>query len=162
MLRDRTPKLVNFALKWCKVKEAWLDHVYKNFIWLYVSNEERLVATRRVLGYKYPEDMKKKDKLFVFEDTIAWDSLTTEETESWKRVAKWVSWFQITVPAIENSYKISKKMGTDIVDIKRNIMLNYLYCYCPTKEDDKKTREKKGKYVNDLTDFLIDCFEQLT
>ena len=162
MLRDRTPKLVDFALRWCKVKEAWLDHVYKNFIWLYVSNKERLVATRRVLGYKYPEDMKKKDKLFVFEDTIAWDSLTEEETKSWKRVAKWVSWFQITVPAIENSYKISKKMGTDIVDIKRNIMLNYLYCYCPTKKDDKKTREKKGKYVNDLTDFLIDCFEQLT
>lgn len=161
MLRDRTPKLVSFALKWCKVKEAWLDHVYKNWIWIYVDNKERLEATRRVLGYKYPKDMKSKEKFFKFEDTIAWDSLTTEETESWKRVAEWVSWFCNTVPNIKEEYEISKNKGTDLTDIKRNIMLNYLYNYCPTKEDNEETRKKKNKYLNDLTDFLINCFENL-
>lgn len=161
MLRDRTPKLVNFALKWCKVKEAWLDHVYKNWIWIYVDNKERLEATRRVLGYKYPKDMKNKRRFFKFEDTIAWDSLTTEETESWKRVAKWVSWFCNTVPNIKEEYEISKNKGTDIVDIKRGIMLNYLYVYLPTKEDKQEVREKKSTYVNSLTDYLLDCFEKM-
>ena len=156
MLRDRTPKLVSFALKWCKVKEAWLDHVYKNWIWLYVSNKERLEATRRILGYT-----TNNKREFKFEDTIAWDSLSTEETSEWKNVAKWVSWFQCTVPNIENEYKISKTKGYDIVDIKRSIMLNYLYDYLPTKEDSEKTRKKKNVYVNSLTDFLIDCFEQM-
>ena len=162
MLRDRTPKLVNFALKWCKVKEAWLDHVYKNWIWIYVDNKERLEATRRVLGYKYPKDMKNKERFFNFEDTIAWESLTAEEKVSWKNVAKWVSWFCSTVPIIKDEYEISVNKGTDIVDIKRGIMLNHLYCYLPTKEDSEETRKEKNAYVNSLTDYLIDCFEKMT
>ena len=32
MLRDRCPKMVNYALKWRKAKEKWIDHVYSNFI----------------------------------------------------------------------------------------------------------------------------------
>lgn len=156
MLRDRTPKLVSFALKWCKVKEAWLDHVYKNWIWLYVSNKERLEATKRILGYT-----SNNKREFKFEDTIAWDSLSPDETSEWESVAKWVSWFQSTVPYIENEYNISKKKGVDIIDIKRSIMINHLYDYLPTKEDSEKTRKKKNLYVNTLTDYLIDCFEQM-
>lgn len=162
MLRDRTPKLVNFALKWCKVKEAWLDHVYKNWIWIYVDNKERLEATRRVLGYKNPKSNKNKDKFFKFEDTIAWDSLTPDEKTEWKRVAKWVSWFRSTVPIIKDEYDISVNKCTDIIDIKRGIMLNYLYDYLPTTEDSEETRKKKNAYVNSLTDYLIDCFEKMT
>ena len=114
MLRDRVPKFVSFALKYCKAKEAWLDHVYKNFIWVYVSKKERLAETRRVLGITNP-----KRPNFVFEDTIDWDNLDHEETAYWKNVGK----------------------------------------YFPTKEDDAKTRKKKNKFINELVDFLIDCFE---
>jgi hypothetical protein len=156
MLRDRCPKLVSLALKYCKVKEAWLDHVYKNFIWLYVSNKERLAATRRVLGY---HDDKPRE--FKFEDTILWDNLTPEEKEGWENVQSWVSWFQRVVPYIENEYEISKKSGTDMIDIKQGIMLNWLYEMCPTKEDDNETREKKNKEINNLVDLLINYFEEV-
>ena len=155
MLRDRVPKFVSFALKYCKAKEAWLDHVYKNFIWVYVSKKERLAETRRVLGITNP-----KRPNFVFEDTIDWDNLDQEEKAYWKNVASWVSWFTKTVPLIEDEYKISKLKTDDIVDLKRTIMLNWLSKYFPTKEDDAKTRKKKNKFINELVDFLIDCFEK--
>ena len=154
MLRDRTPKLVNFALKWCKAKETWLDHVYKNFIWIYASKKERLAETRRVLGLNkkpYPE--------FIFADTIDWGNLDRKETAYWKNVASWVSWFQKTVPLIEEEYKISKGKGAEIIDLKRIIMLNWLSKYFPTKEDSAEIRKKKNKFINDLINFLIDCFE---
>jgi len=154
MLRDRVPKFVSFSIKWCKAKEAWLDHVYKNFIWIYTSKKERLAQTRRVLGITDP-----RMKNFVFADTIDWDNLDHEETAYWKNVASWVSWFQKTVPCIEDEYKISKQGGADIIDLKRTIMLNWLSKYFPTKEDSAETRKKKNKYVNSLADYLIDCFE---
>ena len=98
-------------------------------------------------------------KNFVFADTIDWDNLDHEETAYWKNVASWVSWFQSTVPVIEDEYKISKQGGADIIDLKRTIMLNWLSKYFPTKEDNAETRKKKNKYVNSLADYLIDCFE---
>ena len=107
------------------------------------------------------KDMKSKKRFFKFEDTIAWDSLTSEETTEWKRVAEWVSWFCNTVPNIKEEYEISKNKGTDLTDIKRGIMLNYLYSYLPTTEDSKEVREKKSAYVNSLTDYLLNCFEQI-
>ena len=102
-------------------------------------------------------DLKKKK--FIFEDTIDWDNLDREETAYWKNIASWVSWFTKTVPLIEDEYKISKLKTDDIVDLKRTIMLNWLSKYFPTKEDDAKTRKKKNKFINELVDFLIDCFE---
>lgn len=151
MLRDRIPKVVDFALKWCKVKEAWLDHAYKNWIWIYQSKEERLKATKRLIG--------NKSNPFNFEDTIDWENLDQQEEARWKSVSKWVSWFQKEYSIVENEYSVSKKLGYDIVDIKRGIMLNYLYDWCPKKEDDTKTRKYKNKKINEFVDFLIDCFE---
>ena len=154
MLRDRVPKFVSFALKWCKAKEAWLDHVYKNFIWIYASKQERLAQTRRVLGYK-----TSLPREFIFADTIDWENLDQEQIVYWKNVASWVSWFQKTVPEIEEQYNTSKQKGADVVDLKRIIMLNWLSVYFPTKEDSAEVRKKKNKYINNLVDFLIDCFE---
>lgn len=152
MLRDRCPKVVNYALKWCKVKEAWLDHVYKNFIWVFSDKKLRLAMTYDLLGHN-------TKKMFVFEDTIDWNNLTKDEEIHWKKVCSWVSWFQKEYQFVENEYSISKKLGHDIIDIKRSIMLNYLYEWCPTAEDDAKTKKKKNKKLNEFVDFLIDCFE---
>ena len=168
MLRDRLPKLVDFGLKWVKAKEVWLDHVYKNFIWVYASKKERLAESRRVLGYK--EDGQPRE--FKFADTIDWGNLikddsielkdaTPEHVKYWENVVNSVSWFQKTVPLIEDEYKISKMKGADIIDLKRTIMLNWLSDLFPTTEDDAKERERKNAYVNKLADYLIDCFENL-
>lgn len=153
MLRDRTPKVVDFALKWCKCKEAWLEHVYKNYIWIYSSNEERNKVTRQLLG------LNKNPHVFNFADTIQKDNLSDEEKTYWEDVEKWVSWFQKQYAYIENAYCTSKTVGKDIVEIKLEIISTYLRSMCPTKEDDTETRNRKNDNVNRLTDFLIDCFE---
>ena len=121
---------------------------------MYVSKKERLAETRRVLGITDP-----RMRNFVFADTIDWENLDRDETAYWKNVASWVSWFQKTVPVIEDEYKISKQGGADIVDLKRTIMLNWLSMYFPKKEDNAETRKKKNKFINNLVDYLIDCFE---
>lgn len=167
MLRDRLPRYVSDALKWCKAKEAWLDHVYKNFIWLYKDNKERLAETRRVLGY---HDDTKLPREFKFEDTIDWKNLidaknvkqqdlTTDHAQYWLNVYRWVSWFTKTVPNIEDDYNSLKKKGFVIATIKQTLMLKWFKWLFPTTEDSAKTIEKKNKDINAILDYLIDCFE---
>ena len=154
MLRDRCPKVVDLALKWCKAKEAWLNHVYNNWIWIYSSNEERLKATRSLLGYD------KNPRQFIFEDTIIWDNFSEDEEKRWKSIVRWVSWFQSKHKYIENAYFISKQSGKDILSIKYEIMNNYLDFMFPTKGDTQKERDHKNKKINELLDLLIDSFEK--
>jgi coenzyme F420-reducing hydrogenase alpha subunit len=155
MLRDRVPKLVNYALKWCKCKEKWLDHVYSNWIWIYSKKDMRDNATRDILGL----DAKGKPTKFKFEDTILWDDLTKKEKSYWESVSKWVSWFQKEYQYVKNSYDISKACGKDIREIKYDIMIIYLYNMCPTEEDTPEERQEKNEYINNFVDYLIDCFE---
>ena len=65
MLRDRCPKVVNYALKWCKAKEKWIDHVYFNFIKIYAEKDQRNNATRIALGIS-----EGNQYTFDFEKTI--------------------------------------------------------------------------------------------
>ena len=153
MLRDRTPACVIFALKWCRATNEWLDHVYKKFIWVYVSKKERDQATRKLLG------IDKNPHKFVFEDTIDWENLSPKEELHWKFVQAWVSWFQSNHAYIQNDYEISKKVGKSMQEIKLSIMSKYLKVYCPTANDTKEECERKGKWLNTFVDFLIDSFE---
>lgn len=152
MLRDRCPKLVNYALKYCNAKEKWLDHVYYNWIWMFVSNQERYDATKAILG------IKNNKMSFAFDDTILWDNLSDEETMYWKIISGWVSWFQTKYPYIENEYNLYKDK-IDIITMKQNIMLNWLTSMCPTSEDDEETKKMKNKEINRLVDYLIECFD---
>ena len=150
MLRDRCPKVVSYALKWCKYKEKWLDYVYKNFIWIYSSKKERLNATKTILGEKGK---------FNFHNTIDWTELTLEESYTWKWVESWINFFTSKYAYIENAYLISSARGKDIRECKYEIMKNFLKDLCPYTSDSDEIKASKNKYVNDLTDFLIDCFE---
>ena len=162
MLRDRLPKFVSFALKFCKVKERWLDHVYNYSIRLGATKKERLIITRKILGYEDPENMKNKRREFKFEDTLQLGMCDSEEEKIfWEKMTKFVSWFQKTVPYIENEYLISKSRGVALIDIKRDIMFKWLKGYFPLKEDDANKQKLKKKFVNELADYLIDCFENL-
>ena len=155
MLRDRLPKMVNLALKWCKCKEKWLDHVYKNWIWMYSSKDMRNSVTRDILGL----DKRGKATKFDFEGTILWDNLTEEETNYWKGISSWVSWFRKQYQYVENTYTVSLQAGHSISDIKLEIMQDYLSDMCPTVEDSTEVQEQKNKYINSFVDFLIDSFE---
>ena len=154
MLRDRLPRYVSDALKWCRAKETWLDHVYKNFIWLYKDNKERLAQTRLVLGYK--ENLPRE---FKFEDTIDWQNLDNAETKRWTEVQQWVSWFTTTVPCIEEDYDSLKNKGKTMLEIKQTLMTKWFSWLFPTKEDTAKIIEKKNRDINAILDYLIDCFE---
>ena len=153
MLRDRLPKVVNFALKWCKVKEAWIDHAYKSWIWVFSDKKLRLSMTREILG------IDKTRRQFIFEDTIDWENLSEEETSKWENVTGWVSWFQKKYAYIENAYILSKQQGKSLLEIKYEIMNSYLTSMFPTKQDTQEQKEQKNKKINELLDFLIDCFE---
>lgn len=151
MLRDRCPKVVSLALKYCKAKEAWLNHAYKSWIWIYQSKNERLKATKQLLG--------NKSKPFCFADTIDWENLNLEEKCYWMTISRWVSWFQNKYAYIENAYSISKGKGYSIEDIKYELMLSYMLEMCPNSEDNAETKQRKNKQVNELADFLIASFE---
>ena len=155
MIRDRVPKMVNLALKYCKCKEKWIDHVYKNWVWIYKDEKERDMATRKVLGL----DKHGKPTKFKFEGTILWDNFSKEEEAYWKRVSKWVSWFQTNYSYVENEYSISKAKGRDIREIKYDLMVRYLDWMCPNAEDTQEERKKKNVIINGFVDYLIECFD---
>ena len=111
MLRDRCPEVVNYALKWQKAKERWINHAYVNFIKFYVDNKERYHTTRIILG------LAKFYRNFDFNKSIDWENLTEEETKYWKRVSSWVRWFMKNYAYIENLYSISRQAGKDEMEI---------------------------------------------
>lgn len=119
MLRDRVPLLVNLALKWCKAKECWINHVYDNFVNIYVDKEQRYEATRIVLG------ISGKYRNFEFNKTIAWDNLTDEETKSWKTVENWVNWFQNYAMSIKEEYEQYKYIY-DSIEIQMYLVDKFL------------------------------------
>lgn len=153
MLRDRCPKVVNYALKWQKAKERWIDHAYERFIKIYCDKAERNHTTRIILGIaKFYRD-------FEFDKSIDWENLTKEEETYWKRVSSWVRWFTKKYAYIENAYLISKQTGKDEFTIKVEIINGYLSTLLPEKDEDEETKQAKYKYVDNLVEFLIKCFE---
>lgn len=97
MIRDRITKMsaVDIALKWCKAKERWIDHVYSHFVNIYIDKEERYNATRTVLG------ISSKYRNFNFYKTIDWENIDEEEVHYWESIYSWVNWFQSWAKYIE-------------------------------------------------------------
>ena len=120
MLRDRLPKTIDIALKWCKAKERWIDHTYRNFIQMFSEKKDRDEVTRIILG------ISKKHKGFDFHKSIMWDNLSKEETLYWQNVESWVNWFKVKYIYIQNEYINSLTLGLDIEIIKQKIKTNFL------------------------------------
>lgn len=154
MLRDRCPKVVNYALKWQKAKEVWIEHVYRRSIGIYVHKDNRNNATRIILGIG-----NGKTYNFDFDKTIDWDNLTDEEKVYWERVSSWVKWFMKYYQCIENTYNISKKKGKDDFDIQIEIIQSYLSWLLPSPNCTQEEKEAKYQYVDNLAEFLMRCIE---
>lgn len=145
MLRDRVPKIVDFALKWCKAKERWIDHVYDNFIKIVKGVEDRKKITRAILGLR-----KGKPKDFDFHRSVFWDQfdMSQQELEYWQFVEGWVNWFRLVFAYIECEYTTSHTMGIYKKDEFAKIISDkYLVGV--------KNKEKLAKY-------LIRCLEQFS
>ena len=154
MLRDRCPEVVNYALKWQKAKERWIDHTYANFIKIYCDNEERKHTTRIILG------IAKFYRNFEFDKSIDWENLTDEDRIYWKRVSSWVDWFTKKYSYIENLYEASRIAGKNDFEIKVEIIKGYLSALLPKETDDEELKQAKYKYVDNLVEFLINCFNK--
>lgn len=153
MLRDRCPQVVNYALKWQKAKERWINHAYNQFIKIYCNNEERKHTTRIILG------IAKFYRNFEFDKSIDWENLTPEEETYWKRVSSWVRWFTERYAYIENTYQISKKCGKDDFTTKVELINLYLSALLPDEDADPEEKQAKYQYVDNLVEFLIKCFD---
>lgn len=153
MLRDRCPEVINFALKWCKAKQRWIDHVYDCFIRIVgeevrdgkvvkTKKDNKKQTTRILLGIK-----KGKPRNFAFEETIDWENLTPEETQYWNWVLGWIKWFSVQYAYIENDYSVSRKTGKYAEDgFAKQISSTYLKGFA------KDEREK-------LVKFIVSCIE---
>ena len=167
MLRDRCPKIVDYALKWQKAKEKWIDHVYcysvriigdelniNNEI-IKTANENKRAVISILLGMK-----KGKIKYFDFDNTIDWDNLSDDDKVYWERVSSWVKWFCKKYAYIENAYLISKKVGKNEIDIKVEIINSYLTTLMPSADASEEEKQAKYDYIDRFVDFLIRCIEK--
>ena len=148
MLRDRMPKMLDLALRWCKAKNRWIDYVYNNIVSKYPL-EKRSSIVKTILGIKqyykrqeiydhirYNEfksvTMKQinsipKSELYMkFKDTINWNKLLLEDLDMykyWEDVAEWVDWFSTSYIAIESTYNYwtSKRWNVSDNEVKKII-----------------------------------------
>ena len=164
MLRDRCPKVIDYALKWQKAKEKWIEHAYNYFVKLYgdeLNNKGNIIRTtsqnkrhciNMLLGIK-----KGKPVEFDFRKSIDWDKLSDEDTAYWERVYKWVNWFRTKYAYIENGYINSKKVGRDELSCKIEIINGYLGWLMPNEKHSEEEKQAKYEYVNKFVDYLIEC-----
>ena len=150
MLRDRMPKMLDLALRWCKAKGRWIDYVYDNQIKKYPM-EKRSVLVKTILGIKQkykrqeiydqirytefkPVTMEQvnkipKSELYMrFNDTIDWSRLSLEDPDMyryWKIVADWVDWFSKSYTYIQDTYDHSQSWKMDNDDICPILMSKY-------------------------------------
>lgn len=120
MLRNRLPVYVDLALRWCHVKELWINHVYDSQINIYANKQERYNATRIVLG------LSSKERVFKFEDSIDWVWISEEEKERIQPAIGWINFFKATFPYIENKWKVNLSLGKSEQDFIEELSSGYL------------------------------------
>lgn len=164
MLRDRVPKVVDYALKWRKAKERWVEYAYSNLVKivgeefdegkvLRTASESKKIIVRAILGIR-----KGKSKDFIFDRTINWEDISPEETEYWKSVSSWVNWFMSNYAYIENVYRVSRSCGKSEFDTKVEIIHDYLDFLMPRETDDEEMKQAKYKNTDNFVNYLIKCF----
>lgn len=135
MLRDRLPVYVDIALKWCHVKELWINHVYNSQINIYADKLERYNATHIVLG------LSSKERIFKFEESIDWVWASEEEKERMRPAIGWVNFFKYYFPYIENAWKINLSLGKTEQEFIQELSSGYL------KNVSESIKDKLAKFI---------------
>lgn len=115
MIRDRVPETVDAALKWCKAKNKWVEHVYYHFVWFLIDKDDRNHQVRSLMG------IAKYSRGFDFDSTIDWWNIDKEEAEYWNSIKKWVNWFEESTITVVETRKTQKLMGKTEEQIKEYI-----------------------------------------
>ena len=129
MIRDRVPRTVDLALKWCKAKTRWVELVYYTYIWFLREKDARDYQTRQLLG------IGKYSREFKFENTIEWSNLDKDEKEYWTNVSTWVNWFEKSLLPIVETYSTLKLKGKTEEEIKSHIVVKYFDTVVSTWKD---------------------------
>lgn len=130
MLRDRMPRTVSIALKWCKAKERWIEYVYSRWVSIVMNDKQwREQVIRDMLG------LSKYHREFNFHYTIQWRENTEKENVYWSSIESWVLWFQEYYMYIENIYNINNSRGISEDQIKKEITIKFLSNVNPTIKD---------------------------
>lgn len=150
MLRDRMPKVLDLALRWCKAKERWIDYVYDNVI-KRTSKEKRSDTVKIILGIKpkwkrqeiydqlrYSEFKQvtmaqvwkiPRSKLYLdFYDSINWVTLSNNDPDMynyWMTIAEWTDWFSKSYLSVKSTYDHSRHLGLSDNDIAPLLMGTY-------------------------------------
>ena len=69
--------------------------------------------------------LKKHNREFDFHKSIDWDNITSEESEYWRQIEVWVTWFKMNHIYIKNIYDGSVEKGKSI-DVIKDEIKNYL------------------------------------
>ena len=114
MIRDRVPRTVDAALKWCKAKNAWVEYVYDTYVsFLMYDKKAKDQQVRTLLG------ISSLNRTFEFDKTIEWDDLDKVQKEYWQNVSKWVHFFEKEMLNIVDMYETLKiQRGNDEQYIK--------------------------------------------
>lgn len=139
MIRDRVPNTVDVALKWCKAKTKWVEHVYYHFVWFLVDKEDRNNQVRSLMG------IAKYSRGFNFDDTVDWYNIDKEEAEDWSNISKWVKWFEQNLLTVVEVYKTQKLKCASDEQIKQHICTNLFKDLTPEWQD--KLYQHYDKYV---------------
>ena len=148
MIRDRVPRTVDLALKWCKAKTEWVEHVYYHFVWFLVDKEDRNCQVRSLMG------IAKYSRGFDFDNTIDWYNIDKENAEYWKNISDWIKWFEQSIIPISEVYKtqLSKYGGIEDARIRSHI------CEKMLKDVSPELQEKLYDYVIDhIKQYYVQC-----
>ena len=146
MIRDRCPRTVDLALKWCKVKTEWVEHVYYHFVWFLIDKQDRNDQVRSLMG------LAKYSRGFNFDETIDWYNIDKDEAEYWENISTWVKWFEQNVVPIAEVYNTQLLKYGGIEDAR---IRSHIY--------EKMLNEQKGvspEIQEKLYDYLIDHIKQ--
>lgn len=146
MIRDRVPRTVNIALKWCQAKEKWINRVFSLSAALYTTKDEKNSAVRKQLGihegkqnFNFAEsidlELTKRDRF----------NRITGEDQYWIWVNDWVNWFCENYAYLENSYNITSKFNE-----KEAWRIKFV----------SKYTESLGEEAEKLAYYLIKCFNE--
>nr|DAJ78038.1 MAG TPA: hypothetical protein [Caudoviricetes sp.] len=120
MLRNRLPDYVDLALKWCRVKELWINLVYNSQINILVNKQDRYNTTRIILG------LSSKSRVFDFEDSIDWTWISEEERARMRPAVGWINFFKVNFPYIENKWKVNLSLGKTEQEFIEELSSGYL------------------------------------
>lgn len=109
MLRDRLPVYADMALRYCKCKNMWIDHVYDNFVYIFSKKTLRESSAKICLGI-YKTNGKEKQN-FIFHNTIDWDNLDNDQTEAWLNVEGWVNYFNDNLIMLQQAMQLEERYG---------------------------------------------------